>query len=85
MVYRLFALDKHPGVRPIRIGKMLSQAISKLVMRAAGDQANMACGSLQLFSVIEACIEGATHTVVKRRQDKTASVLKGRAEEQSED
>ena len=55
------------GVCPVGIRETLYRAISKLVMRAVGDQANTACGSLQLCAVIEAVIEGATHAVAQRR------------------
>ena len=57
----LVALDKRPGVRPVGIGEMLRWALAKLVMRAVGDQANTACGNLQLCAGLEAGIEGATH------------------------
>ena len=56
MEFRLVSLDKRPGVRPIGIGEILSRAISKLVMSAAGDQVNMYCGVIQLCTVIEASI-----------------------------
>ena len=59
----LVALDKRRGVRPVGIGEMLCQALEKLVMRAAGDQAKTACGNQQLCVVLEASIEGATHAV----------------------
>ena len=39
MAFRLVALDKRPGVRPVGIGETLRQALAKLVMRAAGEQA----------------------------------------------
>ena len=49
------------------IGETLRRALTKLVMRAAGDQAKTAYGKLQLCAGIEAGIEGATHTVGQRR------------------
>ena len=61
-----------PGVRPVGIGEMLRHAIDKLVMRAAGDQANTACGSLQLCAGLEAGIEGETHAVVQRQRERNA-------------
>ena len=61
----LVALDKRPGVRPVGIGETLRQALDKLIMRAAGDQANKACGNLHLCAGHKACIERATHA---RRQ-----------------
>ena len=56
MACRLMALDKHPGVCPFGIGGTLHQDITKLVMRAAGDQEKRTCGSLQLCTGSEAGI-----------------------------
>ena len=53
MSYRLVDLDERPGVRPVGIGEKLCQALSKLVMRAAGNQAKMAYGNQQLCAGIE--------------------------------
>ena len=51
-------------------GKTLRRALSKLLTRAAGDQAKTACGNLQLCAGLEAGIEGATHAVGKRRLER---------------
>ena len=67
MACRLVALDKRPGVRPVGIGETLCRALSKLAMRAAGDQAKTAGGNLQMCTGLEASIEGATHAVGQRR------------------
>ena len=45
------------------IGETLRQALVKLVMRAAGEQAKTAYGNLQLCVGLEAGIEGATYAV----------------------
>ena len=63
----LVALDKRPGVHPVGIGETLRQALAKLVMRAAGDQAKTVCGNLQLRAGLEAGIERGTHAVGKQR------------------
>ena len=52
---------------------MLRQAIAKIVMRAAGYQAKMACGSLKLLVGLEAGMEGATHAVAQRRRKRNVS------------
>ena len=70
MACRLVALDKRPWVCPVGIGETLHQALDKLVMRAAGEQAKMACSNLQLCAGLEAGIEGTTHTVGQRRVEK---------------
>ena len=46
MVCCLVALYKRPWVRPVGIGETLCQALAKLVMKAAGDQAKTACGNI---------------------------------------
>ena len=48
------------------IGETLRRALAKLVMGAAGDQAETVCGNLQLCIGLEASIERATHTVGQR-------------------
>ena len=70
MACRLVALGKRPGVRPVGIGKTLWRAITKLVLRAAGDQVKVACGNLQLCSSQEAGIKGDAHIVRMRREEK---------------
>ena len=80
MACRLVALDKRPGVCPVGIGKTLCRALSKLVMRAAGDQAKMVCNNLQLCVGLKAGIEGATHAVGHRRLDR----LRDRRREEEE-
>ena len=74
MECRLIAPDKWPGVRPMGLGETLCQALAKLVRRIVGDQANTACGNLDLCIGLKAGIEGATHAVGKRR---LARVWKG--------
>ena len=76
----LVALDKQPGLRPVGIGEMLHRALTKLVMRAAGDQAKTACGNLQLCEGLKAGIEGATHAVGQRRLER----VRGRRREEEE-
>ena len=67
MACRLVVLDKRPGVRLVGIGETLRRDLTKLVMRAAGYQAKIACGNLQLCVGLEAGIEGATHAVGQMR------------------
>ena len=62
----LVVLDKGPGVRPVGIGETLRRALDKLVMREAGYQANTVFGNLQLFTGLEASIEGSNHAVGQR-------------------
>ena len=52
------------------IGEMLRRALTKIIMRAAGDQAKTACGNLQPCAGLETGIEGATHTLGQRRLER---------------
>ena len=52
------------------IGETLCQALDKIVMMTAGDQAKTACGNLQLCAGLEAGIEGAIHAVVQKRVER---------------
>ena len=52
------------------IGETLRRALTKLVMRAAGDQAKTACGNLQMCAGLEAGIERATYAVGQRRLER---------------
>ena len=81
MACRLVVLDKRPGVRPVGIGETLRRALAKLVMRAARDQAKMACGNLQMCAVLEAVIEEANHAIVQRRLGR----VRARREETEDD
>ena len=55
------------------IGETLRGSLAKLVMRAAGDQAETACGNLQLCAGPKAGIEGATHAVGQRRVERVGA------------
>ena len=52
------------------IGETLRQALTKLVMRAAGEHVKTACGNLRLCAGIKAGIERATHAVGQTRLKK---------------
>ena len=64
-------------MRPIWIGEMLCQSISKFVMRAAGDQAKTACRRLQMCAGIDVGIEGAIHAMDQRRWERNVLELEG--------
>ena len=72
VVYRLVALDKRPGVHPVRIRETLFQA-------------RMACRSLQLCAGLEAGIEEAMHAVAQRQRDRNVPVPEGGEDEDSAD
>ena len=70
------------------IGETLRQDLTKLVMRAAGEQAKTACGNLQLCAGLEAGIEGATRAVGQRRVERVLARrgdTEGAAEEEGEE
>ena len=52
------------------IGETLRRSLSKLVMKAAGDQAKTVCGNLQLCAGLEVGLESATYTVGQRRVER---------------
>ena len=62
------------------IGEKFRRPLDKMVMRAAGDQAKMSCGNLQLCAVLEAGIEGATHALGQRQKERA---VRSRREEES--
>ena len=64
------------------IGETLCRALAKLVMRAAGDQAKIACGNLQLCAGLKAGTEEDTHDVGQRRLER---VQRKRSEEEEAD
>ena len=68
----LISLYKRLGVSPVGIGETFRRAIAKLIMRAVGDQAKIACGSIQLCTGLESDIEGATDAVAQRQQERHA-------------
>ena len=82
MACRLVALDKRPGVHPIRIGETLRRALTKLVMRAEGDQAKTVCDNLQICAGLEGGRERATHAVGQRILE--IVIWKEREEEKAE-
>eukprot|EP00957_Ditylum_brightwellii_P181560 13829941-Ditylum_brightwellii.AAC.1 len=45
MACRLVALDKCPGTRPVGIGEIIRRMVAKMVIRATGDEAKVACGN----------------------------------------
>ena len=72
-------------MRPVGIGETLRYAITKFLIRAAGDQAKTACGSLQLCAIIESGIEGVTHTVAQRRRERTVPAPEERSDDDSKE
>jgi hypothetical protein len=63
MAGRLLAIDKCPGIRPIRIGETWRRAIAKCILHVAGKEAKEACGIDQLCAGLESGIEGAIHAM----------------------
>ena len=42
---RLVALDKSPGIRPVRIGETWRRLLAKCLLRVSGQEAKAACGT----------------------------------------
>ena len=57
MDFRLVVLDKSLGVHHVVIRETLLRALTKIFMRAAGDQAKRTCGNLQQCAGLEVVIE----------------------------
>ena len=74
MACRLVAIDTRRGVRPVGIGETLRWALTKIVLKEAGDQAKTVCGNLQLCAGLEAGIEGATHAVGQPRVERVRAM-----------
>ena len=60
---RLIALDKQPGIRPVRVGETWCCLMAKCLLKFAGPEAKSACGTTQLTGVLEAGIEGSIHVM----------------------
>ena len=56
---RLIALDKQPGIRPVKVGENWRRLMAKCLLRMTGMEAKAACGITQLSGGVEAGIEGA--------------------------
>ena len=56
----IIALDKRLGVRTVGNGKTPHYTLSKLVLRAVGDENKITCSNLQLCAGLEYVIEEDT-------------------------
>ena len=63
LAYRLIALDKQPGVRPIGVGEVLRRIVSKAILRIASADVEAACGYLQICAGSPGGIEAAVHAM----------------------
>ena len=60
---RLILLDKQPGIRPVEVGETWWRMMDKCLLRVAGTEAKVACGTTQLEGGMKAGIEGAIHAM----------------------
>ena len=63
MSERLIGLNKHPGVRPVGVGKTWRIMIAKCALKVAGQEAKEVCGIDQLFDWMEEGIRGGIHNM----------------------
>jgi hypothetical protein len=63
MAGRLVALDKCPGVRPIRVGETWWRLAAKATLLVSGCDAKEQCGIDQLCAGLEAGIKGGIHAI----------------------
>ena len=60
---RLIALEKHPGIRPVRVGDNWRRLMAKCLLRVAGPEAKASCGATHLAGGVEVGVEGAIHAM----------------------
>ena len=60
---RLMALEKCPGIRPVRIGETWRRIQAKCLLQVTGQGAKSACRTEQLAGGAEAGIEGDIHSM----------------------
>ena len=60
---RLIALDKHPGIQPVKLGEMWWHIFAKIVLKIAGLEETMSCQYDQLCAGIKVGIDGTIHGV----------------------
>ena len=60
---RLIALDKQPGIRPVRVGETWRRIMVKCLLQVVGPETKAACGTTRLTGGLEAGIEGAIHAM----------------------
>ena len=62
-LYRLIALDKNLGVRPIGIGEVVKRINEKAVLSVVGGDIQQAAGALQLCAGQISTVEAAIHSM----------------------
>ena len=60
---QMIALDKQPGIRPVRVQDTWRRMMAKCLLKVAGTEAKAACDTTQLVGGLEAGIEGAIHAM----------------------
>ena len=63
MFFRLIALDKVPGVRPVGVGEMWRQLFARFVLKVTGSETTHACKDDHLCAGLRAVIYGEVHGV----------------------
>ena len=61
---RLIALDKHPRVRPVEVGKTLRRLMEKCLLQVTVQESKAACRTEQLTGGAEAGIEVGIHKMI---------------------
>ena len=63
MSYRLIALDKQNGMRPVGVRETWGRLFTKILIKVTGPEATMACKDNQLCAGPKVGIDGAVHEV----------------------
>ena len=76
LAFRLIALDKCPGVRPIGVGETVRRIISKAILSIIGPDIQEAAGAFRLCAGHEAGCKAAVHAMRKIfLEDETEAIL----------
>ena len=59
----LTAIDKQPGMHPVRVGETLRRLFAKIVLRLTGPEYTMVCQYDQICAGRKTGIDGAVHEV----------------------
>ena len=75
LAFRLIALDKNPGVRPIGVCEVVRRVITKAILEVTQGDIQESAGSLQLCAGQIAGIEAAVHAMTSFQDENSEAAL----------